>query len=130
MEKILIEHTKTTPKVILDHELGTASIEGESYPENAIEFFKPVFAWLSKYKESNQGLTFIFKLNYFNTSSSKCIMDIFESLEEYHLKGADVKVKWMYHVDDEDMMESGQEFVDDLELTLELESYESENESP
>ena len=129
MENIQIESTKTTPKVILDYELGTASIEGESYPENAVEFFKPVFAWLNKYKESNKNLVFTFKLNYFNTSSSKCIMDIFDSLEEYHLKGGSVKVKWMYHVDDDDMMESGREFVDDLELSLELESYESEHES-
>ncbi|MCB1160057.1 MAG: DUF1987 domain-containing protein [Leptospiraceae bacterium] len=124
MEKIHIQQTKTSPEIVLDPETGTASISGESYPENAMEFYEPVFKWLKEFTQTGKNLEFKFKLNYFNTSSSKCIMDILDELEEYHNDGdGEVKVKWLYQEDDDDMQESGEEFADDLELPFELVAY-------
>lgn len=123
MEKVHIQKTKTSPEVVLDSDANTAMIEGESYPENAVEFYKPVFSWLNNHIGVQRKLDFVFKLNYFNTSSSKCIMDILDQLNDYHNNNGEVSVKWMYQEDDDDMMESGQEFGDDLDLKFELESY-------
>jgi hypothetical protein len=50
------------------------------------------------------------KLEYFNTSSSKCILDIFKRLQEIIKNGGNVDVTWMYEKDDEDMMEAGQDY--------------------
>lgn len=123
MEKIQIEQTKVSPEVILDEENGVASISGESYPENAMGFYKPVFDWINHFITTKNKLSFDFKLNYFNTSSSKCIMDILDILEKYHAEDGEVNVKWHYQEDDDDMLESGEEFADDLELPFELISY-------
>ena len=44
-----IEGTEDTPEVLLDSGNNTFSISGRSFPENAIEFYEPIFAWLQKY---------------------------------------------------------------------------------
>jgi len=50
-------------------------------------------------------------LEYFNTSSSKCLLDIFRKLEAINQSGrSNVKVSWVYDSDDEDMMEAGEDY--------------------
>src|SRR5262249_48357005 len=96
---------------------GILEIDGESYPENAMKFYKPVFNWLSEYlTETKKDIVFNFKLEYFNTSSSKCILNILEMLEEAHSNGRKVELNWYHREDDDDMLESGQEFAEDMSL--------------
>ena len=74
-------------------------------------FFAPVFKWIEEYsKQPNQTTEFVVKLNYFNTASSKIILDILIKLEELQKKGFDVKISW-YHLEmDEDILSTGKEF--------------------
>ncbi|MCB1192984.1 MAG: DUF1987 domain-containing protein [Leptospiraceae bacterium] len=123
MDKIHIEKTKVSPEVLLDFEGGRAEISGESYPENAMNFYKPVFEWIDSIMQAKKSIHFDFQLEYYNTSSSKCIIDILELLEKYHSEGGKSSVKWYYQEDDDDMLESGEEFSEDLELPFELVSY-------
>ena len=83
MEVLHIEGTEDTPEVLLDSENNTFSISGRSFPENAIEFYEPIFAWLQKYaEEAENDIEFEFCMEYFNTSSSKQIAKIFLLLEK------------------------------------------------
>lgn len=123
MESLHIQQTKTSPEVILDTEQGFVEIIGESYPENAIAFYKPVFDWLNAAMNSKSKIQVKFQLDYFNTSSSKVIMDILDSLQEYHDQNGKVRVLWLYKEDDDDMQETGEEFSSDLSLPFELKSY-------
>jgi hypothetical protein len=117
MENLIIDKTKVTPQISFNAATGILEIEGESYPENAMQFYKPVFNWLSQFlAESKNGITFDFKFDYFNTSSSKCILNIFEMLEEAANAGRELKLNWYYREDDEDMLESGQEFAEGMSL--------------
>ena len=50
------------------------------------------------------------QLEYFNTSSSKCILDIFKKLELIYKKGSKVQINWYYEEDDEDMFEAGEDY--------------------
>ena len=50
------------------------------------------------------------RLEYFNTSSSKCILDVFKKLEKLKNTGADVHVNWYFETDDEDMEEAGEDY--------------------
>ena len=43
---------------------------------------------------------------YFNTATSKLILDILGKLEELHEAGHPVKVLWFYEVDDEDIQDT------------------------
>lgn len=120
MEKIQIKRTKVSPEILLDPETGYAEIAGESYPENSVSFYSPVMEWLTGTMEAKKTIEFNFKLDYFNTSSSKCILDILTKLEKYHGEGGKVIVKWHYNEDDDDMLEAGEDFSADLTLPFEL----------
>lgn len=123
MDKIVIQKTKTSPEVVMDFDKGVLDIIGESYPENAVVFYKPVFDWLNTIISSNKSLKVNFKLDYFNTSSSKCVIDILDTLDSYFKESGQVEVKWFYKEDDDDMLETGEEFSSDIKLPFELISY-------
>lgn len=116
MNKFYIEGTKTTPEVKLDPENMHFEIAGESYPEDSVAFYKPVIDWLTEFISQKPEFTFSFKMNYFNTSSSKAVMDIIDVLEDYHNDGGKVSLEWHYQEDDEDIKDSGEEFIEDLNI--------------
>ena len=49
-------------------------------------------------------------LEYFNTSSSKCILDVFKKLEKINSSNNGVIINWHYEEDDEDMLEAGEDY--------------------
>ena len=111
MERISIEGTPKTPTVNFDHEKGVIEIKGRSIPENSIEFYQPLVEWLEKYSEIVKGTSNVnIQLEYFNTSSSKCILDVFKKLELIHKKTSNVVINWFYEEDDEDMLEAGEDY--------------------
>jgi len=111
MEPIIIEGTSKTPAVNFNASTGVLEIKGRSIPENSIEFFKPLIEWIEKYGASPQPKTIVnIQLEYFNTSSSKCILDVFERLENLVNNGYDVVINWHYEEDDEDMLEAGEDY--------------------
>ena len=111
MEKINIESTPKTPSISFDFEKGFLEIKGRSIPENSIEFYKPIVESLEKYGSKPQGVTTVnIQLEYFNTSSSKCILDVFKKLESIHKSGNQLVINWYYEQDDEDMLEAGEDY--------------------
>jgi hypothetical protein len=120
MEIINLEGTEDTPKIILDKNNGIFEISGRSLPEDSAEFYKPVIEWLEKYNTNpNTKTHFTFKLEYFNTASSKLILDVLSKLEDL----PNVTVLWYYHEDDEDMQEAGEEFSELVEIPFEFKTY-------
>ncbi len=61
-------------------------------------------------KSPNEATQFEFALEYFNTASSKIFLDIFTRFEKLKQAGKQVRVKWVYDEDDEDMEMAGQEY--------------------
>lgn len=121
MEKITIEESPKTPYISMDPEKGVIEIKGRSIPENSLEFYKPLIEWLGEYSENDQKTTQVkIKLEYFNTSSSKCILDIFKRLEVMYRKGWTIEIFWYYDEDDEDMYESGEDYQSILTCPISL----------
>lgn len=111
MESISIEGSAKTPTVKFDAESGVLEIKGRSIPENSIEFYKPMVDWLDEYASQAQKNTVVnIQLEYFNTSSSKCILDVFKKLEAINKGKSDVLINWYYEEDDEDMLEAGEDY--------------------
>jgi len=124
METIKIQGTEDTPKVILDKDTELLEISGRSLPEDVASFYEPVLTWLSEYAQSpNKKTIFNFKLTYFNTASSKLLLDILMKLEEIHEAGNDVLIRWHFPEDDEDMEEAGEEYADIVDVPFEQVSY-------
>jgi hypothetical protein len=124
MEVIKIKGTDDTPTIILDQESGIFEISGRSLPEDVTTFYEPILNWLEDYQdEANDKTVFTFKLVYFNTASSKLILDILMKLEDMHEGGKEVLIKWYYPEDDEDMEEAGEEYADIVDVPFEQVSY-------
>ncbi len=124
METIKIQGTEDTPKIILDAENEIMEISGRSLPEDVSSFYEPVINWLNEYAEKPNKKTVInFKLTYFNTASSKLLLDILMKLEEMHEKGHEVLIRWHYPEDDEDMEEAGEEYADIVDVPFEQVAY-------
>jgi len=111
MEIINIKKTDDTPLVILNAENNIMEISGRSLPEDLNKFYIPIIEWVKEYsKKPNPSTVFKFKLDYFNTASSKNILSILMSLKELYNAGNKVLVEWFYQEDDEEMLETGVEF--------------------
>lgn len=116
----ILNPTPKTPKINFEAERGVLEISGRSIPENSIDFYKPALDWVEEYiKEPASETTLVVKLEYFNTSTSKCLIEMFRKLESIVEKSS-VKIEWHYEEEDEDMMESGKDFQHILKIPLEL----------
>lgn len=120
MEIINLEGTEDTPKIILDKTNKIFEISGRSLPEDSADFYQPVLEWLREYaKDPLSETIFDFKLEYFNTASSKLILDILTALEDIE----NTKIQWYFYEDDEDMEEAGEEFSELVDVDFELKPY-------
>lgn len=119
MDNLKVEKTKYTMGIDLNKDSGILEMAGSSYPENALDFFNPIINWIKDYiADIKKPILMNIKLNYLNTSSTKCILDIFEILEQYHKAGGDVKINWYYEKDDEDIKETGEELSEDFNFSI------------
>jgi hypothetical protein len=111
MAAIAIAGTAKSPSVSFDDATGALELKGRSIPENSIEFYKPLIDWIDRYaRDPRPRTTLHVQLEYFNTSSSKCILDLFKKLELVRATGNEVTVLWHYEPDDEDMLEAGEDY--------------------
>lgn len=121
MKLLILEGTNITPDISFDSETGKLSLKGRSIPENALEFYQPIFEWLDNYLEAPKSKTVVYvQFDYFNTSSSKCILDVLKRIDKVDEAGHDVLIKWYYDENDEDMMEAGEDYSALLNSPFEL----------
>lgn len=127
MQRLKIDPTDSSFSVELDHEKGEFKFSGESRPENAPSFFDPIIVWISEFKkyieQKNQifELKTIFKLDYFNSTSTKYIVDILKELKNIEeLPNVNLRTEWHYKEIDEDIEESGKELKDWTGLNIDL----------
>ena len=131
MEPLIIPVDENTPSVKLNAEQQIFIIEGESIPESAHKFYKPILEWLRVYEkvlheqkrifEDNRRMTFQFKYDYFNSGSAKYIYEIFSILDKMAMNNLRVRIKWFYSKEDSDMKQAGEELkkmVTKLEVKL------------
>ena len=129
MKPITIEGTPKTPTVNFNAENGIIEIKGRSIPENSIEFYKPLVDWLDEYVSSPSDKTEVnIQLEYFNTSSSKCILDVFKKLEKALQVNDNVIINWYYEEDDEDMLEAGEDYQSILKIPFKMIELEESDE--
>lgn len=121
MRNLIIEPTPKTPKVILNADINVFEVSGRSIPEDSVGFYRKILDWIDEYsKTPNSSTNFKFQLEYFNTSSSKCLLDLFRKLEKLAKAGNDVSISWCYDADDEDMEETGEDYKALLDMNFDL----------
>jgi hypothetical protein len=123
MENLQIEATKSSPKIDFNKDTYVLGITGESFPENTTQFYEPIIKWIDECLDTveNENIIVNIELIYFNSSSSKVIMDMFDTFEDASDEGKNIVVNWIYDEDNEAALEYGEEFAEDLEsLTFNL----------
>ncbi|MDP4127122.1 MAG: DUF1987 domain-containing protein [Bacillota bacterium] len=119
MNNLLIEKTQSTPTIQFDFLSNVLKISGESFPENTAKFYSPVLEWLREYIEqldSATEVTMEFNIIYFNSSTSKIFMTIFDMLEGAVENGKKICVNWRCDEKNETAIECGEEFKEDLDV--------------
>ena len=118
MDGLLIEQSDFSPLVNFDLQKNYFEIKGESRPENTSKFYEVILSWLVAYGEylkvnpSSNTLNFHFKLDYFNLTSAKFILDMLRQLEIINKQqgSTNTTIHWYHDKLDDDMRDSGEEF--------------------
>jgi len=106
---LTVQGTSRTPTVLCDRSKGVIEIRGRSMPENSHEFYRPIEKWIDAYVKEPHPVTQLFiELQYFNTSSSQCLVAIFKKMEHLHESSEGVTINWVY--EDDDMLMAGQDY--------------------
>ncbi|MCB9170820.1 MAG: DUF1987 domain-containing protein [Flavobacteriales bacterium] len=121
-ERLEIPATAKTPEVRFDPDKGALVIRGISIHENADGFYAPIHQHLSSYLAGPAERTSIeVRLDYFNSSSAKYLLDLFKLLDDLHASGASrVELTWTYREDDMDMEEAGRDYQGLLDMPVRL----------
>jgi len=110
-EVVEISGTSDSPKVVFDYNSGKFSFSGRSLPQNPKEFYNPLLKWISAYsKQPHKETHLVFNMEYFNTASSKMILEVIEAFKQSENAASKLKIDWHYFEDDEEMYDTGKEF--------------------
>ena len=120
MENLFIERSKSSPEINFDAESGILKILGESFPENAAKFYAPAVEWIEEFflRPGPKATIFEIELIYFNSSTSKVLMNMLEMADEAVAEGKDISVRWYCDEENETAIECGEEFKEDLSHIL------------
>ena len=123
MKNLIIEAVPDSPyypEVIFDASTGVCEMNGESYMEEAYKFYSPLIDWIREYSLEGNDITLNLKLTYFNTSSSRLLLDMFDILKKSEDVGNKIKINWYYEVDDPDIKDEIEDFEIETGLKIEL----------
>ena len=114
MENLIIKEVPDAPyypQVSFNAQSGVCEISGESYMEETFKFYSPLLDWIKNFlDESSKPLEMNFKLTYFNTNSSRLILDMLDIIKKANDKGKEGKVNWYYDTSDPDMVDEVEDF--------------------
>lgn len=123
MEALNYDATDYSPAISFDHVNHNLEIAGYSRPENVRTFYYPVIEWLENYRSEvlehsdksifeNNPINLTLKMNYFNSSSAKFLLDVIVEVHKFHLDGYNIKINWYFDEGDDDMLETGEDLSD------------------
>ena len=121
MNALIIPGGRNTPSIWLEPAAERFEIAGVSSPENASEFYQPIFDWLTIHlPRLEERPVFHFRLSYFNSTSLKAIFQMLKLLKEAATMGPQPIVRWYVEEDDEFMTESAEMFTQLLDMKFEI----------
>ena len=113
--------TDDKPSINFDPETGILEIAGRSLPENANSFYDPLEMWIEEYVKSPAPSTrFIFRLDYFNSSSASKLVKLMIYLEEIPADTHTVVIEWHYSKYDDMIHSRGEELQSIVEVSFQF----------
>ena len=102
MKNLIIDATIDTPKVEFNVREGILKINGICTPANPRNFFETIMEKLSEYQTLNKPLVIEVFLEYFNSGSSKALLNLFTISAKPAQK---LTIRWIF--EDDELKESG-----------------------
>lgn len=117
MSTLTLAATDRAPAVEFDFAGNVFALSGESFPEDTNTFFGPLVERLETHLRGLSGASvrFVFALIYFNSSTAKVLMELFDLLDATAAAGNSVTIVWAYEEGDDSVLEIGEEFSEDLQ---------------
>ncbi|MDR0455242.1 MAG: DUF1987 domain-containing protein [Treponema sp.] len=110
------EKTTSTPYVLVDEERNYMRLEGRCFHENVGVFFKEINDWLDEYLATDFGtFTFDNAINYFNSSTTKLMLNMLLKLDRHSSDKTKIIVNWITTEDNDIMIECGEDFQEEME---------------
>jgi hypothetical protein len=121
MNALILPASRNTPSIFFEPASSRFEMSGISIPENASEYYQPVFEWLTmNLPLLKDGSTFHFRLSYFNSTSLKAIYQVLKLIKEATITGPPINVNWYVEAEDEFMRESAEMFQQLLDMRFKL----------
>ena len=112
------------PVVDFNYNTGICEISGESYMEDSYVFYESLLNWFKDYFDEKRPITFNIKLIYFNTSSSRLILELLDLVKAYIDNGGKAEINWFYKKKDPDMKREISDFKDETNLEINILPFE------
>jgi hypothetical protein len=130
MDNLFIAASSSSPEVDFRFDERRLSLKGESYPENAAQFWGDIIAALRRFLTEDPRKTAItvnVALSYFNSSSTKMLFSLFSALNDKAKSDTEIVLNWYHDEDDDTIFEFGQELQEDFpDLTFHDQAVKSE----
>lgn len=122
MQKLELAPTKTTPGIKFDPETNLLEFYGHSYPTNPVTFFQPLMEWVESYIDAypETPTKLVFRMEYFNTSSSTFIFKILELLDMHHQQYKNVQLVFECEDQEDDVLDAWKSLIRDFDLPCEI----------
>lgn len=120
MNALHLPKTELTPLVVFSAQDAVLKIEGKMIPENIEDIMRPINRWVESYLTPSSTLNILFRLYYYNTSSSRQFFLLCKKLNEFAAKGASVSVRWEYEDGDEESRSDAEEFLAGVSYPYEI----------
>jgi hypothetical protein len=121
MNTLVLPATQNTPHVHFDPASGLFELRGRSTPEHPSEYYSQLNRWVDSYLQRPNDKTVVrLFFEYFNTSSSKCLLELMKRLATLQQGGRKISFEWLHELEDDDMKEAGADFRDLLKAPFEI----------
>lgn len=120
MGYLKIDATEDSPEVLLDAELSIFQVSGNSTPEDANQFYKPIVDWLDAEGSQLDHCQCRLFFRYLSSSSHHMVFNVLRKLNTLHNRGRKLTIEWAYESIDDDMLRLGLDFSSILEIPFEF----------
>ena len=121
MDSLILQGTKHTPHVHFNPISGVLELQGRSTPEHPSEYYAQLNHWVENYVRQPKDKTVVrLSFEYFNTSSSKCLLELMKRLVAVQNDGKKIAFEWVHEPEDDDMREAGADFRDLLKAPFDI----------
>ena len=111
MEALHIPATRATPEISFDPKAEKFAITGRSIPADASDFYEKLERWVEQFVtvQKASSVTIDIKLDHLNTGSVRSLLTVLSKLIRLRNQEVNVMINWHHDVEDEDMVDKGEE---------------------